>query len=191
MKAMLLQNLAPHAALANGSRGIITDIILDPREQIEHAGSCSVELQFPPAVILFKPVNAQNICLRGLPDGILPIFPSSVTFKLGGKSGIPVDRQHIAITPAYAFTDFKSQGQTIESIIIDLGKPPMGSLTPFNAYVALSRSRGRKTIRLLRDFSEKLFTVHPNDELRKEDERLAALAETTRERYRRGEFGRF
>ncbi|KAH8976857.1 hypothetical protein EDB86DRAFT_2758806, partial [Lactarius hatsudake] len=32
MKAMVLENIAPNADLANGSRGTISDIILDPRE---------------------------------------------------------------------------------------------------------------------------------------------------------------
>ncbi|KIM56878.1 hypothetical protein SCLCIDRAFT_131593, partial [Scleroderma citrinum Foug A] len=38
---------------------------------------------------------------------------------------------------------------------------PRGQLTPFNAYVALSRSRSRVGIRLLQDFDERLFTHHP------------------------------
>jgi ATP-dependent exoDNAse (exonuclease V) alpha subunit len=87
------------------------------------------------------------------------------TFKLGGKTGITVERKQFPLTPAYAFTDFKSLGQTIESVLVDLAKPPSGGLTSFNAYVALSRSRGRDTIRLLRDFDEKLFTTHPNEQL--------------------------
>ncbi|KAH9162586.1 hypothetical protein EDB89DRAFT_1860696, partial [Lactarius sanguifluus] len=56
------------------------------------------------------------------------------------------------LTPAYAFSDYKSQGQTIESVLVDLMKPPSGYLTPFDAYVSLSRSRGRQTLRFLRDF---------------------------------------
>jgi hypothetical protein len=30
---------------------------------------------------------------------------------------------------AYAFTDFKAQGQTIEHVIMDLAQPPTGTLT--------------------------------------------------------------
>jgi hypothetical protein len=30
------------------------------------------------------------------------------------------------MTAGYAFTDYKSQGQTIEYVIIDIGKPPTG-----------------------------------------------------------------
>ncbi|KAI9463712.1 hypothetical protein BJY52DRAFT_1115305, partial [Lactarius psammicola] len=95
------------------------------------------------------------------------------------------------ITPAYAYTDCKSQGQTMNCVLIDLARPPSGSLSGFNAYVALSRSRGRATIRLLRDFDEKLFTTHPSERLRKEDERLDALERSTHARYNAGEFGDF
>lgn len=88
-----------------------------------------------------------------------------------------------------AYSDFKSQGQTIETVVVDLGKPPTGALLGFNAYVALSQSRGRKTIHL-KDFDEKLFTIHPNEELRKEDNRLDELEKETLARYRAGEWTR-
>ncbi|OAX33138.1 hypothetical protein K503DRAFT_775939, partial [Rhizopogon vinicolor AM-OR11-026] len=55
---------------------------------------------------------------------------------------------------------------------IEIGAPPTGRLTPFNVYVALSRSRGQDNIRLLRDFDEKLLMTHPCEYLRIEDERL-------------------
>jgi hypothetical protein len=127
-------------------------------------------LHLPCKVMLHRPIIAR-------------FPPISSIFLL-----ITIDREQLALTAAYAFTDYKSQGQTMECVIIDLAKPPSGTLTSFNAYVALSRSRGR--IRLLRDFNEKLFTTHPSEELRKEDVRLAALENTTTKRYNAGEFGR-
>ena len=81
------------------------------------------------------------------------------------------------MTAGYAFTDYKSQGQTIEYVIINIGKLPTGSLSPFSVYVALSRSRGRDTIRLLRDFD--LFQHHPSEALRTEMKMLEELDETT------------
>ena len=45
-------------------------------------------------------------------------------------------------------------------IVVDLGRVPSGSLSPSSAYVALSWSRGRDSIRLLKDFDDKLFTTH-------------------------------
>ncbi|KAF8318911.1 uncharacterized protein EI90DRAFT_2941237, partial [Cantharellus anzutake] len=65
-----------------------------------------------------------------------------------------------------------SQGQTIWHVIIDLAPPPTGGLTPFNTYVALSRSSGRDTIRLLRAFNEGLFRQPASPILEVEDERL-------------------
>ncbi|EAU82018.2 ATP-dependent DNA helicase PIF1 [Coprinopsis cinerea okayama7 len=88
-------------------------------------------------------------------------------------------RRQYALTAAYAFTDYKSQAQTIEKVIVDLEKPPTGHLSPFNVYVALSRSRGRQHIRMLRGFDESLVTVHPSEDLRIEMQRLRALDQYT------------
>ncbi|KAG2343166.1 hypothetical protein BDR05DRAFT_840658, partial [Suillus weaverae] len=43
------------------------------------------------------------------------------------------------LTPAYAFTDYQSQGQMIDNAVIDIRTPSSGELTPFSVYVALSR----------------------------------------------------
>jgi hypothetical protein len=71
------------------------------------------------------------------------------------------------MTAGDAFTDYKSQ-ETIEYVIIDIGKPPTGSLSPFSVYVALSRSRGRDTSPLLTDFDPNLFQNHPSEALRRD-----------------------
>ncbi|KAG1852685.1 hypothetical protein F4604DRAFT_1629041 [Suillus subluteus] len=43
------------------------------------------------------------------------------------------------MTAAYAFTDYRSQGQTIPYVLVDIATPPTGGLNLFNLYVALSR----------------------------------------------------
>ncbi|KAI1785897.1 hypothetical protein LXA43DRAFT_864926, partial [Ganoderma leucocontextum] len=54
------------------------------------------------------------------------------------------------ITAAYGFTDYRSQGQTIPMVIVDIKKPPPpGQLTLFNLYVALSRSHGHERLKKL------------------------------------------
>jgi ATP-dependent exoDNAse (exonuclease V) alpha subunit len=84
------------------------------------------------------------------------------------------------LTLAYTFTDYRSQGQTLEPVIVDIAPPPFGRLTPFNIYVALSRGTGRENIRLLRDFDEKLLQQHPSEHLRLEEDRLQKLNDTTK-----------
>ncbi|EUC62460.1 ATP-dependent DNA helicase pif1, putative, partial [Rhizoctonia solani AG-3 Rhs1AP] len=94
-----------------------------------------------------------------------------------------VTRRQLPITAAYAFTDYRARGQTIKKVIVDIARPPSGALTPFNAYVALSRSSGAATIRLLRDFDDALFQQPPSHELEAEDQRLLELNNTTKDRW--------
>ncbi|EIM82415.1 uncharacterized protein STEHIDRAFT_64972 [Stereum hirsutum FP-91666 SS1] len=44
------------------------------------------------------------------------------------------------MSSAYAFTDYRAQGQTIPYVLIDIAQPPSNGLSLFNLYVALSRS---------------------------------------------------
>ena len=146
MKTMVLQNIATHADLANGSRSVITDIILHPNECAVPDADNKVYLQHPPAAVLFLPHSGSKVQIPSLPKGVIPIFPSRNTFSLEGKCQITVHREQLAVTAAYAFTDYKAQGQTMECVIVDLAKPPSGAFIGFAVYVALSRSHGQPTI---------------------------------------------
>lgn len=56
MKAMILFNLSTDAEIANGTRGTIRDIILDPREEaLDLSTGRTVKLKYPPAMVLFEP----------------------------------------------------------------------------------------------------------------------------------------
>ena len=95
--------------------------------------------------------------LPGL-DRVIPIEPKITTIKFAVDEGGQVvhrlgQRCQFPITAAYAFTDYKVQGQTIPQVIVDIACP----LSLFNVYVALSRSSGQSTIRLLKDFEEDVF----------------------------------
>lgn len=180
IRAMVVINIATEADIANGTRGIIEDIILDEREKQEDLVAKedgAVHLKYPPCAILFRPDTKVLRSFAGLPEGIIPIIPSKVSFSVELSDGRQrnIIRSQLAVTPGYGFTDFRAQGQTIQYVIVDLADPPSGKLTPFNAYVALSRSTGRETIRLLRPYNESLFTRHPSEDLRIEMERLFRL----------------
>lgn len=149
MKVMVLVNVTVEVDIANGTRGTVEEIILDSREEEQEPDKegC-IKLTYPPALILFRPDKPMHLCFKGVTAGLIPITPSKGTFTAIGKNGkkYKMTQHQYAITPGYAFTDYKSQGQTIEYVIIDIGKPGWGGLSPFSIYVALSRSRGRDTI---------------------------------------------
>lgn len=185
MKAMVVLNIATEADLANGTRGTIQGFVLDPREgHVLPDEEGHIHLRYPPPVIYFKPNIRTNANFEGIPEGIIPISPSMVRFNVdieGQKVGL--ERRQLAIVPGYAFTDYKSQGQTMEFVIVDISKPPTGALSPFSVYVALSRSRGRTTIRILRDFDPTLLMHHPSEDLRKDMVRLEQIDVQTKDAY--------
>ncbi|KAF9471179.1 hypothetical protein BDN70DRAFT_820350 [Pholiota conissans] len=89
------------------------------------------------------------------------------------------------MTLAWAFTDYRSQGQTLPFVIIDIATPPSGKpLTLFDLYIALSRSRRRANIRILRDFDESIFFSSHDSYLADEDSRLQRLNENTKKQWK-------
>ncbi|KIK15822.1 hypothetical protein PISMIDRAFT_114547 [Pisolithus microcarpus 441] len=92
--------------------------------------------------------------LTDLEQSVVPMEPTTRTFQIevqcNGKNIVcSVRHGQFPMTPVYAFTDYRSQGQTLPYVIVDIATPPSGSLNLFNLYVALSRSSGRSSIRLL------------------------------------------
>ena len=177
MRAMVTMNISTEADLANGTQGTVTDIFLDPRERLESSEleKGIVMLLYPPAMVIFKPLHSTFPIFNGFEDGEIPLFPSKYTFRIMTLSGqkCSVSRHQYNLTPGYAFTHNKGQGQTLGSVIVDIQKPPPPmKLTTFTTYVALSRSRGRETIRLLGDSNNELFTSHPSEDLHHEDRQL-------------------
>ena len=117
MKAMVTVNIATEADLANGTRGIITDIILDPREILERSEveDGVVTLVHPPAMIVFKPLVSSFPKFGGLAEGEIPLFPAEHTFKINTSAiqKVLVNRRQYNLTGGYAFTLYKAQGQTL------------------------------------------------------------------------------
>ena len=114
--------------------------------------------------------------LEGLQENVIPIVPVTKNFSVNKDgSKITISRMQLPLTLVYAFTDYRSQGQTLDPVIVDIGPPPYGHLTPFNIYVALSRGTGCDNIQLLRDFDTSLVQQHASEYLRLEDEHLHNL----------------
>jgi hypothetical protein len=175
MQIMVTTNIETDLDIANGARGEIVDIVLHPDEP-PLPNTPIVKLTRLPAYLLVKLTRTRATQLEGLEERVIPVEPTSIKFQIKVKSKgkvitRTVTRLQYPVTGAYAFTDYRSQGQTIPYVIIDIGKVPTGgSLNLFNLYVALSRSRGQDTIRLLRDFDDNMFKKAHTPALNEEDE---------------------
>lgn len=181
-EVMVTLNIHTDLDVANGVRGVVEGIVLDERERQTGASEGHfLRLQYPPRYVLVKLARTKVHQLHNLPTNVIPIEPVTKTFTIikdGNK--VSVNRTQLPLTLAYAFTDYRAQGQTIRPVWVDIGPPPYGKLTPFNIYVALSRGTGRDNIRLLREFDPGLLQQHPSEFLRIEDERLQRLNESTK-----------
>ncbi|KAG9094041.1 hypothetical protein FS749_013238 [Ceratobasidium sp. UAMH 11750] len=167
-------------------------MVLDPNEPPFDPAAPVVTLAQLPPYLLVKMERTRAVTLPGLAEGVLPIVPASKNYQIvtsvrqrnGEIANIRrnVRRLQFPITPAYAFTDYRSQGQTIPSVIVDIATPPTGGgLSLFNIYVALSRSFGRDTIRILREFDKSLLIKPLDYDLAREDEELDQLDLTTKD----------
>ncbi|KAG8731578.1 hypothetical protein FRC11_003516 [Ceratobasidium sp. 423] len=190
LKVIVTLNVQMDLDVANGARGTIVGIALDPNEPPFEANAPVVELSRLPSYILVRMDRARTATLKDLDPGVLPILPVLRTYTIplsivGPNSEVTkgkrtVSRLQFPVTPAYAFTDYRSQGQIIPAVIVDIASPPTGNgLTLASLYVALSRSSGHAAIRLLRDFDENIFARPLDYDLMKEDERQEKLDKET------------
>jgi len=187
MKVMVTENMETDLDMANGSRGVIVNIILDADEP-PVPNDPVVKLKMPPAYILIKLDRTQATRLEGLEERTIPLEPSTARYRIKVGSGRKtvthtITRRQFAITLAYAFTDYRSQGQTIANVIVDIANPPSGTLSLFNLYVALSQSSGRSTIRLLCEFDDSTFQRVHDLVLLVEDDRLEGLNQATKKQF--------
>ncbi len=178
MKVMVTSNIQTDLDLANGARGEVVDIVLHPDEEVIGPSSV-VHLKYLPSYVLVKMLRTRASQLQGLDDHVIPVEPAQchMQIQITRSPEAPlkrtVTRRQFPMTPAYAFTDYRSQGQTIPFVLVDIKSPPgPQKLSLFNLYVALSRSSGRQTIRLLRDFDDQLFLQVHEQELLDEDQHL-------------------
>ncbi|KAI6115144.1 hypothetical protein EDD16DRAFT_1461021, partial [Pisolithus croceorrhizus] len=115
--------------------------------------------------------------LSNLKQSMIPIEPATRSFHLKIKENAhhmtwSIQCCQFPITPAYAFTDYRSQGQTLPCVIIDITTPLSGTLNLFNLYIAQSRSHSRLQICLLHDFDNNVFQKTHCHELLMEDDWL-------------------
>ena len=185
MKIMVTNNVETEIDLTNGARGEIVDIILHPDEPQLNMEESRINLKFLPVYILVKLGRTRARKLEGLEECVIPIEPTSTKYHINvlmedrKKGRRTFERRQFPITAAYAFTDYRSQGQTLPYVFVDIATPPTGTLSLFNLYVALSRSSGRDTIRLLRDFDDKMLLKTHDKSLLNEDEFLNTQNKTT------------
>ena len=122
---MLISNLWTEAGLTNGATGEIKYIIYEKGKQPP---------SLPSMIILQVPQYTGPSYLNHI-SHCIPMTPVTRTWYMDGKT---CSRTMLAIAPAYAITIHKSQGMSLDKVIINIGNSEFANgLT----YTAISRCR--------------------------------------------------
>ena len=169
MKVMVQENLAFTNRVVNGSEGTVRDIVYEEIDRRRYA------------VVVYVHIPGSGRVHPTAENDVVPIFPESTTFTWSQRteSGIEhhtISRIQLPLLPAYAYTDYKSQGRSLDAAIVD----PSSASSLQGIYVMISRLRSMAGLAILRPFPESKLTQRLSQELRDELHRLDALDQLTR-----------
>lgn len=165
MKVMITENLDMSHKSVNGAEGTVAHIkhrVVDKQRV---------------AVCVYVHVPGSDIRLEGLPQDVVPVFPSrkSYTYAAPDKSTHTISREQVPLLPAYAYTDYKGQGRSLDTVLVDIAS----SKTCQSLYVMLSRVKTLDGLAILRWFPQERISQSLSHELRDELARIDSLSTST------------
>ncbi len=201
MPVILTQNIAIELGLINGMNGIFRQLVYE-EDSVSTSGLSEI---FPqntryirkPLYALVEIIKSKIECdFEQLQPNIVPIPVMEQTFRIDIADVLPKDkrtksnrkailsvkRRALPLVPAYSITTHKSQGQTLNNVIIDL-KLPNETDDIAAVYVPLSRVKRLADLIILRHFDYKVLLIKPSKSQLAEIERLDKLYLQTQSRF--------
>ena len=172
---MVQENVAFSNSVVNGAVGTVRDVRFEEEKGKRYAVVVYVEIP-----------GAGRVC-GTVGNDVVPIFPVQYYFKWTRKQGSStrkadvarVSRTQLPLLPAYCYTDYKSQGRSLDAAVVD----PATTQSLQGLYVMLSRLRKMDGLGILRPFKPKKVYQRLSQELRDEFARLEELDKITAIRY--------
>jgi len=182
MKVVLTVNICVPDGLANGAQGTLRQIVYD-KDSVDLSSQRGkiIVLKCPPKYVVIELFDKSPGSYEGLPPNHVPIYPLKrgcvYTFWRhdGSKIQRNFQRWQLPLAPAFAFTDYKCQGQTLKKVIVDLANDN-GNIS---TYVMLSRVQKLENLLILRPFKESVLETQLSPALEAEFKRLDECAEKT------------
>jgi hypothetical protein len=151
--------------------------------------SDQITLHFgPPAGLLLKSDSTESFNFTDIPTGTILLTAIAIRLSCDPKrrwQTIPVQRKGLPCTAAFACTDYKVQGKTLDSVALDISGNRLrngetGRCDPYSVYVQLSRSRSLRNVVLLSQAREQDFIGNKvPDEMAQAERMLENLSEET------------
>ena len=135
----------------------------------------------PPASVLVKQHRSKPSKFKDLESTVMPVFPQEKSISMKGYS---VRRRQAPMCPAFSLTDYKVQGSTLTTAVLDLKDDPSSKGQDHHRkfcsfYVQLCRLQSLDGLHLLQKLNMKDLQFRPNHLLLTEMERLHTLERET------------
>lgn len=201
MPVILTQNIAIELGLINGMNAIFRQLVYEedsvstdaisetfptnsryirkPLYAIVEIDRSKVECNFEQLRSNLVPIPLKEQTFR---IDIADILPKDKKLKSKQKTILSVKRRALPLVPAYSITTHKSQGQTLQKVVIDL-KLPNRTDDIAAIYVPLSRVKRLTDLIILRHFDYKTLLMKPTRSQVAEIERLDKLYIDTQLRF--------
>ena len=138
MRVMLTVNLSIECGLTNGSLGTIVGILFF-KNQVQSESNQSPN-DLPTILVKFDKYRGHSVVNADGEDLGVPIDALSRTWYEGK---VPFQRTMVPLVPAYAFSIHKAQGQTLDKMVLNVGKKEFAAGL---VYTALTRARALEQI---------------------------------------------
>jgi hypothetical protein len=192
MPVVVNQNIHQGLKLVNGAAYTVLDVILD-KAYPGHRISTDITLHFgPPAGILLESETTRDFHFVGISPGTILLTPTSTKIECRRKrpwQQTEVTRRGLPCTVAFACTDYKVQGRTLDRVALELrgtrttnvdGEAVPTQCDPYSLYVQLSRCGSLDGIMLLSKARERDFVGNKVPEnMMAAEERLELLGNAT------------
>lgn len=201
MPVILTQNIAIELGLINGVNGIFRQLVYQADSVSTNALSeiftGNTHYVHRPSYALIEIAKSKIECnLEELQPKLVPIPLMEQTFRVdiadmlpkdkkpksNGKAILSIKRRALPLVPAYCITTHKSQGQTLDKVVVDL-KLPNETDDIAAIYVPLSRVKRLSDLIILRPFDYKVLLIKPNKSQLAEIQRLDKLYSETQMRF--------
>jgi hypothetical protein len=161
MPVVVNRNTHQGLKLVNGASYTAVDVILD-KAYPGHRISAEMAVHFgPPAGIVLASKSTTDFHFVGMPAGTILLTPMTASIDCQRKrpwQKHSVSRRGLPCTAAFACTDYKVQGRTLDRVALELrgtrtmkvdGETVRSPCDPYSLYVQLSRCRTLHGITLL------------------------------------------
>ena len=201
MPVILTQNIAIELGLINGMNGIFRQLVYEEdsisTDVVSEVFPTNTRYIRKPLYAIVEIAKSKIECnLEQLQSNLVPIPLIEQTFRVNiadllpkdkkpksnQKAVLSIERRALPLVPAYSITTHKSQGQTLNNVVIDLTLPH-GTDNIAAIFVPLSRVKRLADLIILRHFDYKVLLTKPSKSQLAEIQRLDKLYIETQLRF--------